>query len=79
MSLFRKTQDEGKGPGRQGDQAAPEPGVGEEPPPAPAPAEAQTAFPRNVNVAGGEKASVRRISIGLNKSVIVRLPRPTRS
>ncbi len=43
MSLFRKTQDEEKGPGRQGDQAAPEPGVGEEPPPAPAPAEAQTA------------------------------------
>ncbi|VAW10860.1 Type II/IV secretion system secretin RcpA/CpaC, associated with Flp pilus assembly [hydrothermal vent metagenome] len=43
-----------------------------------APANAQTEFSRTVNVAGSKKAAVRRITIGLNKSVIVRLPRPTR-
>jgi len=43
-----------------------------------APVDAQTVYPRNINVAGSKKASVRRITLGLNKSVIVRLPRPTR-
>jgi len=43
-----------------------------------APVDAQTVYPRDINIVGSKKASVRRITLGLNKSVIVRLPRPTR-
>lgn len=43
-----------------------------------APAQGQTVYPSNINVVGNKKASVRRVTLGLNKSVIVRLPRPTR-
>ncbi len=43
-----------------------------------APADAQTVYPRDINITGSKKSSARRITLGLNKSVIVRLPRPTR-
>lgn len=39
---------------------------------------ADSNFAREINVHGGERAAVRRVTLGLNKSVIVQLPRATR-
>ena len=42
------------------------------------PASAQQAYPQEINIVGSERGAVRRVTLGLNKSVIVQLPRPTR-